>query len=91
MSERCERCGLPAWKSNGGMGGGLMPDAETHCLQRGGMWCRTRREAYLSGLREGVEIAKGCAIEGTAHIGSGEYVGVIDWTEVDRELMERTK
>lgn len=36
----CDRCGRPAWKPHGGMGGHIAPDYETWCLHRGGQWCR---------------------------------------------------
>lgn len=41
----CDLCGRPAWSPNGGMGGGLMPDCETHCLKREGHLCRTASAA----------------------------------------------
>ncbi len=55
MSERdtipatCPRCGRPSWQRHGGMGGGIMPDAETHCLQPSGMWCRVAAAGYAAG------------------------------------------
>ena len=54
----CDRCGFPAWKAHGGMGGSIMPDSETHCLKRDGMDCRSRRIAYLNGIQKGVEVAQ---------------------------------
>lgn len=37
----CPKCARPAWKSHGGMGGGIMPDSETNCVRRDGRDCRT--------------------------------------------------
>lgn len=40
-------------------------------------------DAYRRGLREAIEVAK-------EHIGSGDYVGSIDWSAVDVEIKKRT-
>ena len=47
----CDHCGRPSWRAPGGMGGGIMPDNETHCLRSHGRDCRTAHEGYVAGLR----------------------------------------
>jgi hypothetical protein len=49
----CDLCGRPAWKSHGGMGGGIMPDHETHCLRRGGRDCRIAQAGREAGVEQG--------------------------------------
>lgn len=36
----CDLCGRPTWERTQGMGGGLLPDYDTHCIQRGNRMCR---------------------------------------------------
>ncbi len=79
----CDRCGLPAWKPHGGMGGSIMPDPETHCLKRDGMDCRSRRIAYLNGIQKGIELAKD-----EAYIAGRGSCVEIEWSAVDEELEE---
>lgn len=59
------------------------------CAFTGSFGCEITAEAYRRGLRDGVELAREHAIPDTNYIGSGDYVGVTDWTLVDAELERR--
>lgn len=80
----CSKCGRPAWKPTGGMGGGLMPDDETNCLHGDGRSCRIARAGYVAGLLAGVELAKREVVLDQGN-GWGAGGATIDWSDVDTE------
>lgn len=84
MTDRCEKCHRvrhPEWNGC----------EDTYCFIEGGEVCRAVSEAFRAGLRAGVELAKEHADPDTIYIGSGDYVGAVDWTDVDHELAKRTE
>ena len=88
MMETCPRCGRPAWQSTGGMGGGIMPDAETHCLKRDGIYCRIAACGRAAGMREAREIAEAW-VSSTHNADDWDSETTYDWSDVDREIARR--
>jgi uncharacterized membrane protein len=88
----CDKCGRPAWKKHGGMGGGIMPDYEDNCLRRDDRLCRVAAHGYRAGWRDCTEAAKRTAFIMPSHHIRGQYVSTkIDWSDFDAELARRGK
>jgi hypothetical protein len=71
----CDRCGRPAWVRHGGMGGGIMPDDETHCIVRGGRSCRIAAHGFAAGIERGRAEALREAAEAVERAPLAEYPG----------------
>lgn len=78
MTDTCEKCGRPKTFSPINMD-------RKRCTEPTDWLCDDLHAARLRGLREGVELAKDCAVPEVRRIDEA----IIDWSDVDAELARR--